>query len=198
MTTITSSTRTQVDYATAVQAARNTNLTDAEAVTIAAAWQSPGRIGHVLSQLASTGSADADDIQADIDATRRAYAATTLEVHTEMHALTLWVRAKLPGHGLLEDDILAAHWGYDQTNVTYYTVLAATATTVTVQRIAAQETSDGPQTMTGTSTPDTGQVIGEPMRRKVYDFGGSPHVRIEAGEIAQLWNGRPQSFSTYA
>ena len=197
MTTITSSTRTQVDYASAVQAARNTNLTDAQAVTIAAAWQSPGRIGHVLSQLASTGSADADDIQADIDATRRAYAATTLEVHTEMHALTLWVRAKLPGHGLLEDDILVASWGYDQTNVDYWQVVKATAKTVTVRPIASQPHDDGPQAMTGTSLPELDTFTGPAIRRTVHSYTGEPTISIDHA-LARLWNGTPQRFSTYA
>jgi hypothetical protein len=44
----------------------------ARGLSIAAAWQSPGTVGHVLAELASTGSARIDRLRADAEAVERA------------------------------------------------------------------------------------------------------------------------------
>jgi hypothetical protein len=59
----------RVDHATSdeVNARRAGEvLTDAQALAIAAYWQSPGTVGSVLAELASTRQADAPELLADI------------------------------------------------------------------------------------------------------------------------------------
>lgn len=46
-------------------------IQDGTALTIASWWQSPGRVGHVLAQLASSRECDLDALVDDIDATLR-------------------------------------------------------------------------------------------------------------------------------
>lgn len=66
-------------------------ISDAAAVTIAAAWQSPGR-GAAFAQLASTGSVDVADILADLaTATREAAAAHDDHAATALAYLAAWV-----------------------------------------------------------------------------------------------------------
>lgn len=56
---------------TAREVATGRTISDSAAATIAAWWQSPGRVGSVLASLASGRTVDCDDLMADISATRR-------------------------------------------------------------------------------------------------------------------------------
>lgn len=93
-------------------------------------------------------------------------------------------------------DILSCSWGYDQTNVNFYQVLALSGTqTVTFQELK-QETSIDDGAFSGTCLPLANQFLkgSEPLTRRVA-FGA---VKIESYSRATLWNGKPRYWSSYA
>jgi len=110
------------------------------------------------------------------------------------HAARLLRRqaAKQP-HTLKVGDVLNTSWGYDQTNVDFYEVVAVSGVMVTLREIAATVTETG--FMCGETVPEPGQFVGEPIRRRA---SSTNHVRIHASASASPWNGRPHSISWYA
>jgi hypothetical protein len=76
--------------------------------------------------------------------------------------------------------ILASSWGYDQTNVEFYRVEQIKGEWITLQKIAAEEASDGCLTMTGQVVPaEPHRPIGEPFRRKVFHSCGELCAKIK-------------------
>lgn len=68
-------------------------------------------------------------------------------------------------HPLKVGDLLKSVWGYDQTNVDYYQVVALNgATMVTIRPIAARQTTSPSNSMVGTCTPVKGDFTGSPRR----------------------------------
>lgn len=199
MTTITSDTRTQSDYClSSATAQAGRHLADSEALALAAAWQGPGPIGHVLAQLASTGQADDIELLDDIAAASTYYAQHTDHL-SDFAALTRWTRAKMTGHGLRVGDIFAHSWGYDQRNCDFFEVTAVSPKSVVVREIHHTETSDGSQTMTGKVTPNAGDWKGEAKRRRIKNYDGEPVLKIADGSAhATPWDGQPERVSHYA
>jgi len=71
-------------------------------------------------------------------------------------------------HGLKVGDVLAASWGYEQTNVNYYEVTALRGRrSVEVREIGQKLTQSG--FMSGYCTPEKGAYIGEPMVKRVTE-----------------------------
>ena len=58
-------------YAMVEQRLGMEEITDACAVTIASFWQSPGRVGYAMAQLASTGTVDYEEQKDDIHESRK-------------------------------------------------------------------------------------------------------------------------------
>lgn len=80
--------------------------------------------------------------------------------------------------------VFCSSWGYDQTNVSFYTVVKATGKQVVLQRIPGRFV-DGQHVMPDLeATPH-----GEPLRRKVQDSGS---VKISTYEWATPWSGEKQ------
>jgi len=100
--------------------------------------------------------------------------------------------AKQP-HTLKVGDVLNTCWGYEQTNVDFYEVVAISGVVVTLREIAASIMNTG--FMCGEALPCPGQFIGEPIRRRAR---ASNHVKIHSSANAFPWNGRPQYVSWYA
>lgn len=95
--------------------------------------------------------------------------------------------------------IWASSWGYEQTNVDFYQVLKVKGDWVTLQQIAAIETSDGALSMTGRVVPaEPIAPIGEPFRRKIYHACGEPCAKIRSYAFARPWDGHPERVSHYA
>jgi len=109
------------------------------------------------------------------------------------HAAKLLRRqaAKKP-HTLKVGDILNTSWGYEQTNVEFYEVVAVSGVMVTLRQIAASTTETG--FMYGTMFPYPGTFIGEPIRRRA---SASNWVKIHSSARASPWNGKPQHVSWY-
>lgn len=94
-------------------------------------------------------------------------------------------------------DVLVSSWGYDQTNVDFYQVVAVTAKQATVRAIKADKQSTD-ASCTGTVTPVINVFTGKPLRRKIKYWSNSPTVDIEHHVTARLWNGKPSHFTAYA
>jgi hypothetical protein len=106
------------------------------------------------------------------------------------------------GSGLVVGDILKSSWGYDQTNVDWYEVTALIgAKMVELRKISGHREATGHDT--GRTVPQSGDYIGEPMRKLARNGG----VTISSCQYASKWNtatvagvpiGPSAYFSTYA
>lgn len=97
-------------------------------------------------------------------------------------------------HTLAVGDVLNTCWGYEQTNVEFYEVVAVRGAVVDLRELAKDRTEDGP--MQGTCTPCPGRYLGEVIKGKRPNARN--RVRIESFSSASPWNGRPVSWSSYA
>jgi len=99
-------------------------------------------------------------------------------------------------HTLELGSILISMWGYDQTNVDYFEVVAVTPTMVTVSQLRTRRVST-PAYLTSVVEPIPGDHIGVPLRRKVHHYS-RPSIAIESFANAYLWDGKPQTATHYA
>jgi len=95
--------------------------------------------------------------------------------------------------GIEVGTILYTSWGYDQTNVEFFEVIATTKAMVVLQKIGTNYSSTGD--MTGTVTPNRTSRFEEPIRRKVSKCGT---VRIDDCSSGWVWDGKPKRVSSYA
>lgn len=79
-------------------------------------------------------------------------------------------------HKLKVGDVLRSSWGYDQTNIDYYEVVALVGSRmVEIRKIGAESKDTG--YLCGQCVPVPGKFIGEPMRVRVGEDGSSVKVR---------------------
>jgi hypothetical protein len=104
------------------------------------------------------------------------------------------------GQGLEVGHILVCSWGYEQTNIDFYQVTALIGKTMLeLRKIGSCDASRaGGPSMTGHVVPNPDVFTGEPLRRKVRRYGKSVSVSITDYSSAELWDGRPRWYSTYA
>ena len=98
-----------------------------------------------------------------------------------------------------QGDILVSSWGYEQTNVTFYEVVKATAKTVTVREVEQFRADSG--NMTGYVMPIKGCYKSAEMRRKVHSgrqYNDDDFIMIESYEYARPWDGRKKGYTAYA
>lgn len=100
--------------------------------------------------------------------------------------------AKRP-HTLAVGDILVSSYGYEQTNVDFYEVVAVQNRTVTLRELAQEREATGP--MSGHAVPRPGHYVGEPIRKRANPRNG---VKLAAGVYAHPWNGSKVYWSNYA
>jgi hypothetical protein len=91
--------------------------------------------------------------------------------------------------------IFASSWGYEQTNVSFYRVVKATAKTVTVQKVKSERVTGGD--MCGEVIATTTPAEAVTYRRTVSYYSNAPSIKIEDCERAYLWHGRPMSVTSY-
>ena len=95
-------------------------------------------------------------------------------------------------------DIFVSSWGYDQTNIDFYQVIAKTAKMVTLRMIKKERVSE-PHSMGAYVMPLKDQFLesdhaydkeyGKPFKRRVFK-GYEGEVIIKIGcSIAKKWNG---------
>lgn len=90
-------------------------------------------------------------------------------------------------------DILDYSWGYDQTNWEYFEVIAVKGQNVIIRELNQDTTGNGLE-MQGICTPRLGDYCGEPMTKRVQDGN---RVSMAHGS-ADLWNGKPNHYTSYA
>lgn len=101
--------------------------------------------------------------------------------------------ATIPAHNYKLGDIVYSSWGYEQTNINFYTVSHVTPSTVTLWPLSKTRTYTGH--MTGTVVPAGEILSGKAIRRKA---SGDNAIRVSDFEYAHLWDGKPKHFSEYA
>ena len=90
--------------------------------------------------------------------------------------------------------ILYCSWGWEQTNVDFYQVVAVkSAKTVVVREIGASVEEKG--FMSGEAMPMIDHFVGEPMVKRVSVHDS---IRISDCQSASVWHGRPVHCSWYA
>lgn len=97
-------------------------------------------------------------------------------------------------------DIFVSTWGYDQTNKTFYQVIALTAKTAKLGKLKDERTYNG-QAMTGEAMPirdsyEKDAVFTKKIKQSAY--GGKPCFMIEKWEYARPWDGKPEHYTSYA
>lgn len=119
--------------------------------------------------------------QAKAQASRQASRAAKAQAHKEFK------------HCYKVGDILDSSWGYEQTNVYFYEVVAVPSDKSIVIREIGQDQSFSSD-MSGTTMPEPGKFTGEPMTKRVNpDIGG---IKVD-GHYAGKWDGRAMYWSSY-
>lgn len=116
---------------------------------------------------------------------------------------------KAAGHKLEVGSVLRASWGYDQTNIDYYEVVAKVGSRMVEIRELCQESVESELFMQGKCVPLPGQYKGEAMRKvvsasgdsvRIYSFASAyliqPEVKIIAGVEVKAY--AASSWSSYA
>jgi len=95
-------------------------------------------------------------------------------------------------------DILVSHWGYDQTNVDFYTVIKKTGLGVTLAPMGEKIVEYNSNNMSGRVLPGEINYTAKTINRKIKKYSGGVYVSINTFATASKWNGQPQYFSNYA
>jgi hypothetical protein len=94
-------------------------------------------------------------------------------------------------------DIFYNSWGYDQTNIDWYQVVALTKSgkSVKIRPIAGKVKESG--FMSGTTTPMKGKFTGPAVTKRLMLHNGEPYLPSQYGWTS-LWDGKPKHISWYA
>lgn len=111
------------------------------------------------------------------------------------HAAKLAEQAlrKATPHTLTVGSILYASWGYDQTNVDFYEVVAVRGAAVDLREISKTRQMQGSDH--GTCVANPGQFMGEVIKGKRPDRHNC--VRISSCQHASPWSGKPLHWSSW-
>jgi len=95
-------------------------------------------------------------------------------------------------HGLTVGSILVRSWGYDQTNVDFFEVVAVRGAMVRIREVAAVvvESHAGAEYLAPRRGIYTGDVSG--WKRPSRGYKGSTSVKVSDYGHAYLWDGRPE------
>lgn len=92
--------------------------------------------------------------------------------------------------------VFSNSWGYDQTNVDYYEVIAKTDWTVTIREIGQNSCETG--FMQGKCQPVRGKYTGPAKVKRIQlDGNGKPYVPCKYGWISD-WDGKADHWTAYA
>ncbi|MGE0705611.1 MAG: hypothetical protein AB7P22_16920 [Vicinamibacterales bacterium] len=97
-------------------------------------------------------------------------------------------------HTLQVGAILVSSWGYEQTNVDFYQVIAVRGAVVDLRKIGQEKEHDGD--MTGFAMPRPDDFIGPVLIGKRPSSANA--VRIKSFSLAMPWDGRRQRWTSYA
>lgn len=96
-------------------------------------------------------------------------------------------------HHLQVGQILSSSWGYEQTNVNFYQIVEIRGKCKIILR-EINKVRDFQGSMHGTCVPVKDQFIGEEFARMADKYKS---VRITQCQIATLWNGFPETWSSW-
>jgi hypothetical protein len=95
-------------------------------------------------------------------------------------------------HGLKVGDILYSSWGYDQTNIDFYQVVAVKDKTVDIREIdkkVVRRERGADYVM-----PEPGHFVGAVLKNKrpSKGYGGGASIRLTSYSGASTWDGKPK------
>jgi len=96
--------------------------------------------------------------------------------------------------------IFCNSWGYDQTNVDFYQVIAIKGRTLTLREVGQSSTTkEGMSSMSDyrTAVKDSFIENGKTLTKRVQFMKGEPYISMNHG-WCDLWDGKPQYCSWYA
>lgn len=84
-------------------------------------------------------------------------------------------------HDVKVGDIFKASWGYDQTNIDYYEVIAVSGKSATVCAIGALSEGNGCYAQ-GVCVPSPGSFHGKPFKKLIqyYSATSGPHIKVSS------------------
>lgn len=97
-------------------------------------------------------------------------------------------------HTLKVGDILGGSWGYDQTNIDFFEVVATTAKTVTVRELRQSRNENG--WCRGTCVPLAGQYTNREPSTHRASAGNMITSPIHGH--ASMWDGKAENWTAYA
>lgn len=105
---------------------------------------------------------------------------------------------KEPQHNIKVGDIFYHSWGYEQTNIDFYQVIAVTAKTVSIREIKDVVDKYDSLQLRGETKPLKDSFVNDKIIRKTpYLLDGTWNLNFEYG-IGRLWKGEPVNFTCYA
>ena len=94
-------------------------------------------------------------------------------------------------------DILCSSWGYDQTNIHFYSVVSRTAKSLKIVRIGNQMVGE-PEFLAEYVVPDLSDVRDKVMLKRINVYEGKENfVKIADYAYAYLWDGKPKYQTHY-
>lgn len=90
-------------------------------------------------------------------------------------------------HDYVVGDILYSSWGYDQTNVNFYQVIAVVGKQVTLREVASKTVRSDRSAEYVAAMPD--RFVGPPIKKMVQQGG---MVNIDSSQRAYKWDGKPK------
>ena len=95
-------------------------------------------------------------------------------------------------HNIQIGDILYSSWGYDQTNIDFYEVVAVSGKAVAIREIGSRVVSD--DGLHEKVVPMRGKYTG-PVLKKIPSkgYGGKPSIRLNSYSFAYPWDGKPKT-----
>ena len=115
------------------------------------------------------------------------------------------MRADGVAHPFVQGDILFSTYGYEQTNVDFYKVLATTPATLVLRQLASVQTPQDDKHFTDRGTcvaiPDQFARDSQEFRVRVckHAYGDDVTFTVNVNRgLAQKWDGTPRRYTSYA
>ena len=89
-------------------------------------------------------------------------------------------------------EILYCSWGYDQTNVDWYEVLAVTKASIKIRKISGRVIESGQGSDKVVPVPGSADPAAKVLTKRVKQYDGRYNVTISSYSSAYLWDGKPQ------
>jgi hypothetical protein len=92
-------------------------------------------------------------------------------------------------HGVQVNDVFRSSWGYDQTNIDYYQVIAVTGKTATIRKIA--QLSESTEYLQGNCVPAVNHFIGEPRKKLIQKLSTDSCAFVKINSFSNAYKIEP-------